>query len=222
MGLSPLRVTVFIENGRVCDRGELRLMSGLRAIAAEHDGDFRLTPNDNLIIAGIRPENRLRIEQLMKEYGLSDGTQVSAVRRNSTACVAFPTCGLAMAESERYLPGLLTKLESLLAAAGLAGDEIVVRMTGCPNGCARPYLAEIGLVGKSLGKYNLYLGGGFAGQRLNRLYQENLGEEEILAVLGPIFHDYARQRHPGERFGDFTIRAGYVREVKAGREFHGL
>ena len=156
----------------------------------------------------------------MQSYKLSDGKRVSALRRNAMACVALPTCGLAMAESERYLPALITKLEGVLAEAGLADDEIVVRMTGCPNGCARPYLAEIGLVGKALGKYNLYLGADFTGTRLNRLYRENIGEEEILATLKPIFQRYARERQPGEHFGDFVVRAGYVRAVSGGPDFH--
>lgn len=136
------------------------------------------------------------------------------------ACVALPTCGLAMAESERYLPSLIGKLERVLDECGLANDAITVRMTGCPNGCARPYLAEIGFVGKSLGKYNVYLGGGFAGERLNKLYRSALSEPEILAELTPILQRYAAERRQGERFGDFAIRAGYVSEVRAGREFH--
>jgi sulfite reductase (NADPH) hemoprotein beta-component len=124
------------------------------------------------------------------------------------ACVGLPTCGLAMAESERYLPSLIDELDLRLAAQGLAKEAITVRMTGCPNGCARPYLAEIGLVGKAAGKYNLYLGGSFDGRRLNKLYRQNLGETEILAVLEPILADYAANRAEKERFGDFVIRRG--------------
>jgi sulfite reductase (NADPH) hemoprotein beta-component len=179
-----------------------------------------LTANQNLIIGNVSAENRERIEQLVRAYKLSDGERISALRRNAMACVALPTCGLAMAESERYLPALVTKLEGLLAEAGLADEEIVIRMTGCPNGCARPYLAEIGLVGKALGKYNLYLGGDFAGARMNRLYRENIGEEEILAVLGPLFQRCAQERQPGEHFGDFLVRAGVVRAVTGGPDFH--
>ncbi len=140
-----------------------------------------------MILGNVSEENRPRIEQLVQAYKLSDGQRVSALRRNAMACVSLPTCGLAMAESERYLPSLITKLEDMLAEAGLANDEIVIRMTGCPNGCARPYLAEIAFVGKALGKYNLYLGADFTGTRLNRLYRENIGEEEILTTLKPIF-----------------------------------
>ena len=213
-------LTLFIENGRVRDWEDYPLMTGLRTIAQSHDGDFRLTANQNLIIGNVSEENRPRIEQLVEAYKLSDGQRISALRRNAMACVALPTCGLAMAEAERYLPALLTKLEAMLAEAGLGNDEIVIRMTGCPNGCARPYLAEIGLVGKALGKYNLYLGADFMGTRLNRLYRENIGEEEILTTLKPIFQRYASQRQAGEAFGDFVVRAGYVRAVTGGPDFH--
>ena len=137
-----------------------------------------------------------------------------------TSCVALPTCGLAMAESERYFPELLTKLEAVMDEVGLRDEEIVIRMTGCPNGCARPFLAEIAFTGKAVGKYNVYLGGNFAGERLNKLYRENIGEQEILDTLRPIFARYATERQEGEHFGDFTIRAGYVKEVTHGLNFH--
>jgi len=136
------------------------------------------------------------------------------------ACVALPTCGLALAESERYLPDLLGALDERLAAHGLSADDIVIRMTGCPNGCARPYLAEIGLVGKGPGRYNLYLGAAFDGSGLNKLYAEDLEHEAIIAVLDPIFSAYARDRQEGERFGDFAIRAGFVAASGNGRDFH--
>jgi sulfite reductase (NADPH) hemoprotein beta-component len=214
-------LTLFIENGRIRDWEDYPLMTGLRAIAQSHDGDFRLTANQNLMIGNVSEANRGRIERLVQEYKLSDGERVSALRRNAMACVALPTCGLAMAESERYLPTLITKLEEVVAEVGLANEEIVIRMTGCPNGCCRPYLAEIGLVGKALGKYNLYLGGDFAGVRMNRLYRENIGEEEILAVLRPLFRRYAQERQPVEHFGDFLVRAGVIRAVAGGPDFHG-
>jgi sulfite reductase (NADPH) hemoprotein beta-component len=190
----------------------------LRRIAAVHDGDFRLTPNQNVIIADVRPENRKAIEALVAEYGLT--AQASALRRNSMACVALPTCGLALAESERYLPDLITALEERLAVCGLAEDEIVIRMTGCPNGCARPYLAEIGLVGKGPGRYNLYLGAAADGSRLSKLYAEDLNHEGIIAVLDPLFAAYAKEREGGEPFGDFVIRAGLVAATTNGRDFH--
>jgi sulfite reductase (NADPH) hemoprotein beta-component len=213
-------LTLFIENGRICDTDDYPLLSGLRAIAREHHGDLRLTANQHLVIGNVTAARRPRIEELSAEYRLRDGARESGLRRNAMACVALPTCGLAMAESERYLPRLLEKLESLAAECGLAGEEIVVRMTGCPNGCARAYLAEIGFVGRAPGLYNLYLGGDFTGERLNRLYRENLGEQAILAALAPILRRYAQERTGGERFGDFVIRAGYVRAVAGGRDFH--
>jgi sulfite reductase (NADPH) hemoprotein beta-component len=212
--------TLFIENGRIQDVDNLRLMTGLREIAKIHNGDFRLTANQNLIIGNVSSQKKKKIEELIKEYGLTDGGQHSALRRNSMACVAFPTCGMAMAESERYLPTLLDKIEPMLDEAGLREEEIVIRMTGCPNGCARPMLAEIAFIGKAPGRYNLYLGGGFSGNRLNKLYKENIGEAEILDSLKPIVHQYAKERHEGEHFGDFVIRAGYVKEVRSGQDFH--
>jgi sulfite reductase (NADPH) hemoprotein beta-component len=213
-------LTLYVENGRIRDLDHCTLMTGLRRIAEQHQGDFRLTPNQNLIVGNVAEQHKPQIKQLVAEYHLHDGSQTSALRRNAMACVALPTCGMAMAEAERYLPDLLTKLEAILAEAGLQHDEIVVRMSGCPNGCSRPYLAEIGFVGKAIGKYNVYLGGEFAGQRLNKLYRENIGEEEILDALKPIIFRYAKERESGERFGDFVIRAGYVREVKSGHDFH--
>jgi sulfite reductase (NADPH) hemoprotein beta-component len=212
--------TLFIENGRIVNRDGLRLLDGLRAIARVHSGSFRLTPNQNVVIADIPAKARPKIASLLKEYGLADCNEQSALRLNSMACVALPTCGLAMAESERYLPSLVTKIETILAHNGLEKEPITIRMTGCPNGCARPYVAEIGLTGRAPGKYNLYFGGGFYGERLNKMYLENIGEEAILAAIGEIAAHYARDRRVGEHFGDFTIRAGYVREVRAGREFN--
>jgi sulfite reductase (NADPH) hemoprotein beta-component len=211
--------TLFIENGRVQDAGNLRLMSALREIARVHAGDFRLTPNQNLIIANIPSDERTRIKSLLEEYGL-DERPLSVLRQNSMACVALPTCGLAMAESERYLPSLITRIESILAECGLAEEPIIIRMSGCPNGCSRPYVAEIGFTGRAPGYYNIYLGGGFHGQRLNRLFLENIGEERIVEVLTPMFRAYAAERRPDEHFGDFVIRAGHVREVLSGRAFN--
>ncbi|QHT60995.1 assimilatory sulfite reductase (NADPH) hemoprotein subunit [Paenibacillus lycopersici] len=212
--------TLFIQNGRVKDDGGYQLMTGLREIAKIHKGDFRLTPNQNLIIGNVSGQKKKKIEQLIETHKLTDGSAYSALRRNSMACVALPTCGLAMAESERYLPSLIDKLELIMDEAGLREDEIVIRMTGCPNGCARPALAEVSLIGKAPGKYNLYLGGGFTGNRLNKLYRENIGENEILGELRPILLRYAKERRDGERFGDFCIRTEYVKEVHSGLDFH--
>lgn len=212
--------TLFIENGRVINTSSRPMMDGLRAIARTDKCTFRITPNQNLIISDIAPEDRGTIEALMEEHGLDRFESRSGLRLNSMACVALPTCGLAMAESERYLPHLLTKIEAILDAHDLTHDPITIRMTGCPNGCARPYIAEIGLTGRAPGKYNLYLGGGFHGQRLNKMYLENVGEPAILEALDKTLGHYAREREPGERFGDFAIRAGYVAEVREGRFFN--
>jgi len=213
-------LTLFIQNGRIQDEEGLALKTGLREIARIHKGDFRLTCNQNLIIGSIDDEDRPAIEALVSEYGLDTGLSGSALRLNSMACVALPTCGLALAESERYLPDLVTEVESLLEEAGLREDAITIRMTGCPNGCARPYLAEIGLVGKAPGKYNLYLGAAFDGSRLNRLYKASVKSEEIVAELRPIVTRYAREREAGERFGDFCIRSGVVTPFETGNNYH--
>lgn len=212
--------TLFVQNGRIKDEGDLQLMTGLREIAKVHAGDFRLTANQNLIIGNVSAQKKKKIEDLLATYGLTDGSYYTALRRNAMACVAFPTCGLAMAESERYLPSLLEKIEPMLKETGLQDEEIVIRMTGCPNGCARPMLAEIAFIGKAQGKYNMYLGGGFRGERLNKLYKENIGEAEILDSLRPILERYAKERDAGEHFGDFAIRAGYVKATTDGTNFH--
>ncbi|MEK3734855.1 MULTISPECIES: assimilatory sulfite reductase (NADPH) hemoprotein subunit [Paenibacillus] len=212
--------TLFIQNGRIKDEPDYPLMTGLREIAGIHTGDFRLTANQNLVIANITSHKKKKVMELIQKFGLTDGANDSALRRNSMACVALPTCGLAMAESERYLPSLLDKIEQILEENGLREEDIVIRMTGCPNGCARPMLAEIAFIGKAPGKYNMYLGGGFSGNRLNKLYKENIGETEIVDSLRAIIAHYAKDRHEGEHFGDFVIRAGYVQEVLDGRQFH--
>ncbi len=212
--------TLFVENGRIQDVDGRQLMTGLRKIAVLHKGDFRLTPNQNLIIGNVKERDKERITGLLRVFRIENTRQASPLRLHSMACVAFPTCGLAMAESERYLPSLIDRIDILLSAHGLHDEAITIRMTGCPNGCARPYIAEIGLVGKGPGRYNLYLGAGFAGDRLNKLYRENIDEEEILATLDPLFSRYADEGADGERFGDFVIRTGIVAEVTAGRDFH--
>lgn len=212
--------TLFIENGRIRDSNDAPLLTGLREIATIHQGDFRLTPNQNVIIANVPESQKATIDALIEKYQLANRKRQSALRRNSMACVALPTCGLAKAESERYLPTLIDKIEDLLAERGIQDEEIIVRMSGCPNGCSRPALAELAFIGKSPGKYNMYLGGSFTGERLNKLYRENVGEQEILEALEPILSDYANDREPEERFGDFVIRKGYVKEVKTGQEFH--
>jgi sulfite reductase (NADPH) hemoprotein beta-component len=146
--------------------------------------------------------------------------QFSGLRLSSSACVAFPTCGLAMAESERYLPELISKLENCLEENGLRQDSIVMRMTGCPNGCARPWLAEVAFVGKAFGAYNMYLGGGYHGQRLNKLYRQSIKEDEILSIMKPLLKRYALERNEGEHFGDFVIRVGIITATRDGTDFH--
>lgn len=205
--------TLFIENGRL-NRDTL---DKIAQIAHVHKGHFRLTPNQNLMIANVATADKPEIEALLRETGLITFNERSVLRLNSMACVALPTCGLAMADSERYLPDLITKIEGILARYNLQDEPITLRMTGCPNGCSRPFIAEIGLTGRAPGKYNLYLGGGFHGQRLNRLYRENIGEPTILEALDEVLGRYATERLPDEHFGDFTIRAGIIREVTEGR-----
>jgi sulfite reductase (NADPH) hemoprotein beta-component len=212
-------LTLFIMSGRLRDVGtQAQQLSALRRIAEQHDGDFRITANQNLIVAGVRPERRAAIEEIAASNGLS--APPSGLRRNAVACVALPTCGLALAESERYLPDLLDALDARLAAHGLSRDDIFIRMTGCPNGCARPYLAEIGLVGKGPGRYNLYLGAAFDGSRLSKLYAEDVDHAAIIRELDPLFAAYAAERKAGEHFGDFVIRAGFVTRTRNGRDFH--
>ena len=211
-------LTLFVQNGRVKDSPDAAQQSALRTIAKMHDGGFRITPNQNLIIANIPTEKQTEIHWIAVKAGLV--APWSGLRRNSMACVALPTCGLALAESERYLPDLLTVLDERLAAHGLSADDIIIRMTGCPNGCARPYLAEIGLVGKGPGRYNLYLGAAYDGSRMNKLYAEDLDHAGIVAALEPVFAAYAADRQKGERLGDFTIRAGFVAASGNGRDFH--
>jgi sulfite reductase (NADPH) hemoprotein beta-component len=211
--------TLFVENGRIIDRPGRALMSGLRSIATSHPAVFALTTNQNLTLAGVRDQDRAGIERLLRDHGIENGSDTTPLRRGSLACVALPTCGLAMAESERYLPDFITKLEALSAEVGLADSPISIRMSGCPNGCSRPYLAEIALVGKAPGKYNVYLGASPRGDRLNALYRENVGEQEILAALRPALERYKADREPGEAFGDFVVRAGIVRAMRHGRDF---
>ncbi len=211
---------LYIENGRVYDGPGYPMMTGLREIAKVHQGEFWMTTNQNLIIARIPPEEKPRIEKMLAEYGMLESVGRSALRLHSMSCVALPSCGLALTEAQRFLPTLVTELEDVIEEAGLRHDAITIRMTGCPNGCARPYIGEIALVGKGPDTYNLYLGAGFAGDRLNKLYRSSIKNGEITAVLRPILLDYAANRLPGERFGDFTIRAGYVKASENGPGFH--
>lgn len=213
-------LTLFIEGGRIKDLPGKTLQTGLREIAKIHQGDFRMTANQNIIIAGVADAAKQQIEDLARQHGLL-GEVISASRGHSIACVALPTCPLAMAEAERYFPEFMDKIEALQQKHGIAEQPIVVRMTGCPNGCARPFAAEIGLVGKAPGRYNLYLGASFEGTRLNKMYRENIQEAEILSELDRLFARYAVERNAGEHFGDFVVRVGVIKAVlDAARDFH--
>ena len=212
--------TLFIQSGRVKDTPGSNLKTALREIALAHTGDFRLTPNQNLIIASVTPSNRPRIEALLHKHHLDGVHHASGLKLNAMSCVALPTCGLALAESERYLPELVELLEAEMEAAGLRDDAITLRITGCPNGCGRPYLAEIGFVGRAPGKYHVYLGAAFNGSRLNTLYKPSVPTSEIVPLLRPIIRRYAAERTPGERFGDFVIRAGIVKPTFTPQDFH--
>ena len=199
-------LTLFIPEGRIKDTDQHRLLTGLREVARIHKGDFRLTANQNLIISGVEPVTRLAVERLLDEYGVNALQQVSPLRQQALACVAFPSCGLALAEAERYLPELTEKIEAVLGKHGLLDEAISLRITCCANGCARPYLAEIGLVGKAPGRYNLFLGGSDDGRRLNRLAHENVDEGRILAVLDGLLRQFVVGRRNNESFGDFSNR----------------
>jgi len=204
-------LTLFIENGRLLDYPGRPLKTGLAEIAKVHKGDFRLTANQNLIVAGVPEADKPAIEQLAREHGLMES--VTAQRENSMACVAFPTCPLAMAEAERFLPSFVTRVEELMTSHGVGDEHIVLRVTGCPNGCGRALLAEVGLVGKAPGRYNLHLGGNRIGTRIPRMYRENITEDEILTALDHLLGRWAKEREADEGFGDFTIRAGVVEPV---------
>jgi sulfite reductase (NADPH) hemoprotein beta-component len=197
-----------IESGRVADRGDRRLRAGLRRIAEVHRGHFRLTPNQNLIVADVAAGDRWRIDALVAGYGLDAYRKSPPLALESLACVALPTCPLAMAEAERYLPDVTSAIDALMDRHGLGGEPLLLRVSGCPNGCSRPYLAEIALVGKAPGRYNLHLGGARDGLRLAALYRENLEEPAILAALEPLFAAWSTERAASEAFGDFLHRSG--------------
>jgi sulfite reductase (NADPH) hemoprotein beta-component len=205
-------LTLRIESGRVADRPGAPMLTGMEKIAAIHQGDFRLTPNQNLIIANVPPRELMNIDRLVADHGLGRALFTSPVRRDALACVALPTCALAMAEAERYLPGFIDRVDELLVKNGLKDIPLTVRITGCPNGCARPYLGEIALIGRAPGRYTLRLGADAVGQRLNVIYRDNIDEAAIVTVLDELLARYARARKTDERFGDFLWR---VNELKA-------
>ncbi|MUL18793.1 assimilatory sulfite reductase (NADPH) hemoprotein subunit [Aliivibrio fischeri] len=214
-------LALFIENGRLLDYPGKPLKTGVAEIAKVHQGDFRMTANQNLIVAGVPSEQKDHIEQIARVHGLIDDTH-SEQRKNSMACVAFPTCPLAMAEAERFLPEFVTEIEGVLKKHNLPEeDNIIFRVTGCPNGCGRAMLAEIGLIGKAPGRYNFHLGGNRSGTRVPKMYKENITDRQILAEIDLLVGRWATERNENEGFGDFTIRSGIVDEVKVSkRDFH--
>ena len=213
-------LTLFIENGRILDFSGKPLKTGCKEIAKIHQGDFRLTANQNLIIAGVPADQKAAIEKIAREHGLiQDDTSKQML--DSMACVALPTCPLAMAEAERYLPEAVGRMDQILAQYGLQDDSIIFRITGCPNGCGRAMLAEVGLVGKGPGKYNLHIGGNREGTRIPRMYKENISEDEIFAELESLVARWAKEKEHNEAFGDFVVRAGVIAPViDSARDFY--
>ncbi len=205
-------LTLFIENGRILDTEASPIKTGMREIAKIHQGDFRLTANQNLIIAGVPEDQKSAIQDLAEQYGLIHPT-VSKQRLDSMACVSLPTCPLAMAEAERYLPDAVTEIEQMLAKYGLPDESIIYRVTGCPNGCGRAMLAEIGLVGKGPNKYNLHIGGNRNGTRIPRMFRENISDVEIMQTLDELIKKWSEERQEGEAFGDYVVRANIVAPV---------
>ena len=203
-------LTLRIPSGRVLDVGQRRRQSGMREIARVHGGSLHLTCNQNAIIVGVESADRARIDALVRAHGLDDHLTASPIRQHAIACVALPTCGLAMAEAERYLPAILARLEALLERHGLREEPIHFRISGCPNGCSRPYVGEIALIGRAVGRYDLRIGADHRGERLNALYRENLNEAQILEALDLLLARFAAEREPGERFGDFSVRVAEV------------
>ena len=214
-------LALFIENGRLLDTPSKPLKTGMAAIAKVHGGDFRMTANQNLIVAGVLAKDKAKIEKIARDHGLMDDS-VSEQRKNSMACVSLPTCPLAMAEAERFLPEFVTDVEGVLEKHGLDEDEnIILRVTGCPNGCGRAMLAEIGLVGKAPGRYNLHLGGNRNGTRVPKMYRENITVAQIMDEIDNLVGRWSTERQENEGFGDFTIRAGIIDEVKISmRDFY--
>jgi sulfite reductase (NADPH) hemoprotein beta-component len=198
---------LFVEMGRVKDTEKVHLKTALRQVARNFPNtEFRLTPNQNVILANVSETDKAAINTLLNQHGVKTENQASVLHQAAIACPALPTCGLSLSESERYLPGLIDRIEKLCDEAGIGGEEIVIRMTGCPNGCARPYMAEIGFVGKAPGRYQVWLGGDTAGMRLNRLWKDVVKDADMENELRPLLTRYAKERNSGERFGDWAAR----------------
>jgi len=197
-----------VENGRIVDRGDYRLRSGLRAVIEQFGLNSRLTAQQNILLTGIAPEDRAAVDALLVEYGVRRVEQISAVRRSALACPAMPTCSLAITEAERIFPQVIDELEDTLDDLNIADAAIVARMTGCPNGCARPYVAEIAFVGRSLEKYSIFLGGSPVGTRLARPFLDLVHVRDLVPTLRPLLAYYGDEREENEAFGDFVMRVG--------------
>jgi sulfite reductase (NADPH) hemoprotein beta-component len=205
-------LTLRIESGRIADKPNAAMLTGMEKVAQMHQGDFRLTANQNLIIANVPQSECMKIDQLVADHGLGRALHTTILRRDALACVALPTCALAMAEAERYLPTFVDRVEELLVKQNLKEMPLTLRITGCPNGCARPYLAEIALIGRAPGRYTLRLGADATGTRLNVVYRDNIDEPSILAALDELFARYRVERNAEERFGDFLWRAEVLKQ----------
>jgi sulfite reductase (ferredoxin) len=199
---------LYVENGRIGDAGDVRLRTALRSIVEELRVVVHLTPQQNVILTGVEASSRERVEAVLRSHGVTLSEDLSQTLRHAMACPAYPTCGLAVAESERVMPDLIRRMETVVAELGLQEQPISWRMTGCPNGCARPYLGDVGFVGTTLGKYDVYLGGDFEGTRLNTLYAHNVPLAEIPELLRMPLALFKDQRRAGEGFGDFCGRVG--------------
>ncbi|RYF93968.1 MAG: sulfite reductase subunit beta, partial [Chitinophagaceae bacterium] len=203
--------TVFVENGRVLDDPKLALKTALLTIAKTGKANFRFTGNQNVIIADVKPADKDAIDSILKEFKLDKHTDEAGVlRKNAMACVALPTCPLALAEGQRYLPKLISLIEPIITKYQLDAEDIILRMTGCPNGCGRPYAAEIGFVGTAPGRYNLHIGGDNEGTRLNKIFKESLDESSILNELDGLFASFKNEKKKGETFSDFSMRKNWV------------
>ncbi len=208
-----------IENGRIKDEGDLRIKTALRVILNRYGMDTRLTPRQGVILCDIAPKDRADIDKILKDHGIKSAEELTLARRFSIACPALPTCGLAVTESERVMPEIVDQIEEVMAQHGLAGERLAIHMTGCPNGCARPYTPDIGLVGKGRLKYTLYLGGNVEGTRIGFIYEDMVPIEEIGQRLDPLFAFFKSERQHGEAFGNFCHRQG-LETLKAYAESH--
>lgn len=197
-----------VENGRIKDEGDMQLKSGLRAIVQKYRMPTRLTPLQGIILCDIEEDQRADVDRMLSVFGIKQADELSLVRRFSIACPALPTCGLSVTESERVMPGVIDEFEAELEKQGLAGERIAIHMTGCPNGCARPYTPDVGLVGKAKGCYTLYLGGNAEGTRLAYMYKDMVPLEEITSTVSPVLAYFKSERESGESFGDFCHRKG--------------